>query len=52
MVNLKDKTLNKKLRILEKEIIPSLEEIKKESKALEEKEISFKKKFMKKKLKK
>ena len=48
MVDLKDKELNKKLKKLEKEKIPSLEEIKKKDSILKELEKKFKKKFWKK----
>lgn len=48
MVDLKDKELNKKLKKLEEEKIPSLEEIKEEDKKLTDLEKKFKKKFWKK----
>ena len=48
MVDLKDKELNKKLKKIEKEEIPSLEEIKKKDGILKGLEKKFKKKFWKK----
>ncbi|MBT3720404.1 hypothetical protein HN789_01100 [archaeon] len=48
MVDLKDEELNKKLKELKKQDIPSLEEIKDENKDFEKKEESFLKKFFKK----
>lgn len=48
MVDLKDKELNKKLKKLEEEKVPSLEEIKEEDTKLKELEKKFKKKFWKK----
>ena len=47
MVDLKNKKLNKKLKKLEKEKIPSLKDIKKRHKFLTELERKFKKKFWK-----
>ena len=47
MADLRDRELNKKLRELKKQDIPSAEDIKKKSERLEEKEDSFLKKFFK-----
>lgn len=47
MVDLKDKELNKKLKKLEKQKIPSVKEIKDENKELEKGEKSFLHKFFK-----
>ena len=47
MVDLKDKKLNKKLKELEKQKLPSIDNIKKENKELEHEEKSFLHKFFK-----
>ena len=48
MVNLKDKELNKKLRKLEKEELPTIKDIKKENELLKSREERFNKKFLRK----
>jgi hypothetical protein len=51
MVNLKEYGLNKKLKKLEKEVLPSLTKIENENKKLKDKEESFENKFKLKKSK-
>jgi hypothetical protein len=51
MVQLKEYGLNKKLKKLEKEVLPSLTKIENENRKLKEKEESFEKKFRLKKSK-
>lgn len=47
MVDLKDKKLNEKLKKLEKQKIPSIDDIKEENKEFEKEEKSFLHKFFK-----